>query len=94
MLRATAVVVDNADVEIPCRAFLGAMFIGGGSGVEIYKGKSAVSANHLGSVASGLHLDGMSFPVEVDVKVSGRPTSSIFVAAGATGSTVVVYVSK
>jgi len=94
MLRATAIVVDNADVIIECRSFLGGLFLGGGSGVAFYRGYLAIAANHIGSVASGLHLKDLSFPIDVDIVRSGRDQSGFFVKAAATGSKVVVYVSK
>jgi len=90
-LRATAIVVDNANKMINCRHYLGCMWLSGGSGVGIFRANS-LTANHIASVSSGNHHN-PAFPVNCSGISGGNPYERIYVSGEGTGSKVIVYVS-
>jgi len=89
--RANAVRVVNADLTVPCRSYLGCMYIGGGGTVAIFKAEAGIHANRLTYVSAGNSHE-PSHPIEVDGKLStGQNVSQIVINAAGSNTTVLVY---
>jgi hypothetical protein len=95
MIKATAIVCTT-NVVIPCRSFLGALALSGAACAIFKGGGNTVAANKIAHVdttaAIGPRHFSLSWPIEVDVAVSGLKTSAIYV--GAAAKAVIVYVSQ